>query len=188
MLLFIAHLSNVLILNIVYFKTMKNYFIILSLFLFASANAYTVHYTGGIPTSTTYNPTYPTGYNTYHPYSSYRYFTPIRTRNYYNRETIRKINKINRIRNNIRRNVYNFLTWDNSSKGNLTGYSIPISSDVYKNLDFNSNDNIQKPISKNDMIEIFKMPSNNGMYYRNGELITDDSEIQGSAGVRIIYD
>lgn len=126
----------------------------------------------------------------YNPYNSNNlYYRPYRNsaRYYDNKKRIQRIDrirKLNRIKNN-------FLTWNfnRNNNGNLTGYSTPITKDVYKNLgnDFWDKEFIKTP-SVNCNTDIFSTPASGSSYYGQGRIRRGIDGISNKTGVTIIYD
>jgi len=175
---------------------MKNIFIISGLFLVLTSSAYAVqkvylqqpsYYNsyGVMPRRIIQRPVY-NPYGAY--YSPYQY----RRANYNNARRIQRLNRIRQM-DRMRRNYYrNHLTWFNNKNnpGSLTGYSVPITDDIYGQMGIspynkNSKQNVNSPNCNQDL---FSNPKGNEMYYRNGEYIKDIGGATGKTGVTIIYD
>ncbi len=121
---------------------------------------------------------------------------------YYSPYNYRRINasnaqRLNRLRImrrlNRQRNYWNnFLTWNikNNKNGALTGYSVPVTKDVYEKMGISPYDpkTKQKTNSPTCNMDLFSSPSGNEMYYRNGERRVDLGGVSGKTGVTIIYD
>ena len=126
-----------------------------------------------------------------YPYSINRQYNPYcnhcRNRKYnYNQakrlQRVQKIKLLNRIRNN-------FVSLNKFNNGSLTGYSLPISPNVYSQMGINPWDKIQynqKP--SNLTTELFSSPITTETYYRNGQIVRDNGGISNKTGVTIIYD
>lgn len=173
---------------------MKNYLIILSLFLSTSAFGYKI---------TTFEPFSPYGYcpcystpysiksvyrPIYNPYSNN--YSPI-NQNYriiktnYSPNSFRPI-KIKKLEKR-RLKTISFL----NQKGRLTGFSPSINKDdMYKQMGISPYDpkNKQKYNSINCSQELFSTPSGNEMHYNNGQYYKDLRGVSGKTGVTIIYD
>ena len=81
--------------------------------------------------------------------------------------------------------------WDilRSKKGSLTGYSTPISQDIFKQLNINPDDKMQNLKSPNVMTDLFSAPQLNYDYDSNGRLKeTRAGGLGAKTGVTIIYD
>ena len=116
-------------------------------------------------------------------YSSYRY----KKTNYNN---IKRIQRINRLRN-LNRLKNNFLSWNlnRNNQGSLTGYSMPINSDIFTQMKIDPWENKYNHKSPNCTTELFSTPTTTNTFYRNsGEKILNDGGISSKAGVTIIYD
>lgn len=169
---------------------MRNLLIILSLFLSLTAVAYEKVYL-----QKTYNPyaynTYrtPVRYNYYRPYRSYQYYNPYT----YTRVNSNNINRIRRLRTirRLNRQFNPYLTWNTKNKnGNLTGYSVPVTKDIYDQMGISPYDpkSKQKTNSPTCKTDLFSSPSGDEMYYTNGERRVNLGGTQGKTGVTIIYD
>ena len=173
---------------------MKNILIIMSLLLFLDsfAVAYEKIYLqqpssyGITPRRTIYRPTY-------NPYGT-RYYSPYQYQRL-NSNNIQRLQRLHRLRqmDRLRRSrLSNYLSWfnRNNNGGTLTGYSVPINQDVYKQMGISPyNSNIkQSPKSINCNQELFSNPMGDEMYYTNGEYHKDISGATGKTGVTIIYD
>jgi len=83
------------------------------------------------------------------------------------------------------------LAWDliRNKKGTMTGYSTPISQDVFKDLDINPNDKKQRLKSPNVMTDLFSAPQTNYDYStKNTVRETKGGGVGAKTGVTIIYD
>lgn len=167
---------------------MKNLLIILSLFLTLSAGAYEKIYLQ--------KNVNPYAYNNYAPIRNY-YNYPIRSYQYYNpynyqRANANNINRIRRLRTirRLNRQFNPYLTWNNNKNGNMTGYSVPISKDVYDQMGISPYDpkNKQKTNAPTCNTDLFSSPSGDEMYYKNGEKRVNLGGTSGKTGVTIIYD
>ena len=118
---------------------------------------------------------------TYNPYSY--------NKNYNNAKRIQRINKLRKI-NKLKNNLNN-LSWNLNryNRGTLTGYSTPITSDVYKNmgLDFWDKEYIKTP-SINYTTDIFTSPFGNNSIYNRGRIRNLNDGLSNRGGVKIIYD
>ncbi len=114
-----------------------------------------------------------------------------RTVNFVNAPTTKprryqRVRRLERLQKN-----YNQLSWlGKNQNGSLTGYSVPVTKDIYKQMgitpfDPNSKVRINSPTCNQDL---FSVPSGDEMYYKNGERYTDLKGASGKAGVTIIYD
>jgi len=170
---------------------MRNLLIILSLLLFATANAYEKVYL-----QKTYNPY---AYNSYNRMPRYNYYRPYnRTYQYYNPYNYQRVNsnnanKIRRLRTirRLNRQFNPYLTWNKNNKnGNLTGYSVPVSKDIYDQMGISPYDpkTKQKTTSPTCKTDLFSSPSGDEMYYSNGERRVNLGGTSGKTGVTIIYD
>lgn len=97
--------------------------------------------------------------------------------------------RLQRLRNN-------YLTWDGfqrfnpHSKGFLTGYSVPVNSDIYKQMGitpYNPKQNQNTKSSANSQ-ELYSMPQGNESYHTNGTRLRDLGGVSGKTGVTVIYD
>lgn len=165
---------------------MKNLFIILGLLLTLSAGAYQKVYL-----QKNYNPySYNTrNYYTYPLNRSYQYYNPYT----YQRVNSNNANKIRRLRTikRLNRQFNPYLTWNNKPKnGNLTGYSVPVSKDVYDQMGISPYDpkTKQKTNAPTCNTDLFSSPNGNEMYYTNGEKRVNLGGTTGKTGVTIIYD
>ncbi len=141
---------------------------------------------GIAPRRTIYRPTYNPYSRTY--YSPYQYQR-------INSNNIKRLQRLHRLRqmDRLRRNYYGkYLSWFNrgNNTGALTGYSVPVNQDVYRQMGISPyNSNIkQSPKSINCNQELFSNPMGDEMYYRNGEYHKDIGGATGKTGVTIIYD
>ena len=78
--------------------------------------------------------------------------------------------------------------FNKNNQGSLTGYSTPISSDVYKQfgIDPNNKQNLKSP---NVMTDLFSMPKINSGYNSSNTIRSNsDGGVAGKTGVTIIYD
>jgi len=115
-----------------------------------------------------------------------------------NTTTIRNVKRINGKLRRIKRmkklkklkKLENNLSWINNKNknGTLTGYSTPITNDIYTKLGIPSHDSKQRPHSINCNQELFTSPSANEIYYGHGGYKKDISGASGKTGVTIIYD
>ena len=81
--------------------------------------------------------------------------------------------------------------WDfiRNKKGNLTGYSTPISQDIFKDLNIDPSNKKQRLKSPNVVTDLFSSPRTNNTYDRSGSLKrTYTDGVGAKAGVTIIYD
>ena len=140
---------------------------------------------GIAPRRTIYRPTY-------NPYGAY--YNPYQYRRL-NSNNIQRLQRLHRLRqmDRLRRSrLNNYLSWFNrgNNGGTLTGYSVPVNQDVYRQMGISPyNSNIkQNPKSINCNQDLFSNPMGNEMYYRNGEYYKDIGGATGKTGVTIIYD
>ncbi len=113
-----------------------------------------------------------------------------RTVNFVNAPTTKprryqRVRRLERLQKN-----YNQLSWLGRNNGGLTGYSVPVTKDIYKQMgitpfDPNSKVRTNSPACNQDL---FSAPSGDEMIYNNGERYTDLKGASGKAGVTIIYD
>ena len=85
----------------------------------------------------------------------------------------------------------NAFAWDiiRNRKGALTGYSTPISQDVFKQLNIDPYDKKQRLKSPNVMTDLFSAPKTNYGYKSNNTFKQTSSDGVGAkCGVTIIYD
>lgn len=173
---------------------MKNIFIITGLFLILGSGAHAVQKvylqqpstTSIMPRQSIYRPVY-------NPYGS-AYYSPYQYQRA-NINNIRRIQRLQRLRQMelLRRNrLGNYLSWFNNKNtpGTLTGYSVPVTDDVYTQMGispYNSKtkQRVNSPTCNQDL---FSVPMGDEMYYRNGEFHKDIGGATGKTGVTIIYD
>lgn len=175
---------------------MKNYLIVITLLFCFQANvfAHDIRYVenASYPTCNCIEYYYPncvinrTLYNPYQmPYQIQRnvnYTSDSNTK----AKRLKKIRRLQRLRDS-----YNHLTWKNKNDaGTLTGYTLPVTKDVFKQMGITPNNFNNNSQNNSHMYfqELFSTPSTGGKYYKNGKIYTDDGGISGSAGVKIIYD
>jgi len=150
------------------------------------------------------NRTRPLGFSNYHPYSYYNnnrgrrvYYDPYRYPNYATTSDIKRVKRIRTLRR-LQRLKNNYLSWspfqrfnaNNPNGGTLTGYSVPVTNDVYKQMGITPYDpkNNQTYKTTNQGQELYSMPSGDETYYRNGKSLRDLGGVSGRTGVTIIYD
>lgn len=139
-------------------------------------------------------------YSPYHPYSSYNnsflrrnYYGPYRYAGYSTTDA-KRLKRLKTIRR-LQRLRSNYLTWDirnvkNSilnGNGTMTGYSVPVSQDIYNQMGINppnSNPNTKTSAP----MELYSMPSQDGSRYSRGKRDNDTGGVAGRTGVTIIYD
>ena len=161
---------------------MKNLLIILGLILF-SQNVFAVEKIY-LQEQTPYNAIRPYSYNSrINPYySPYRY----RKTNYNDAKRLQRIQRIrhlNRIRNNF------ISLFNTNNQGSLTGYSTPINSNVFTQMNLDPWETKYSHKSPNCTTELFSSPTTTNTYYRSsGVKIQDDGRISNKTGVTIIYD
>ena len=143
--------------------------------------------------------------NPYPIYNSYNYCYPncYINRPFYNpywvqknvnyvRDSSSKAKRLQRTRRIEKlRNYTNQLSWlNNSNQGSLTGYSVPVTKDIYKQMGitpYNPSNKVRinSPTCNQ---ELFSAPSGNEMYYNNGRRYGDLRGTSTKTGVTIIYD
>lgn len=139
-----------------------------------------------LPNGLIYRPTYNAYGQYYNPYQYRRY-------NSNNLQRLQRLQKM-RLMNRIRRNIYNnFLTWNNNKNknGTLSGYSVPISEDIYKELGISPNNQKGQKIKQNSPscnTDLFSAPTGDEMYYNDGRFYKNLGGASGKTGVTIIYD
>lgn len=139
--------------------------------------------------NTTYS-VYPNRYinNSYNPYYSPYNYRKINASNAQKLNRLRTIRRMNRQRNYLN----NFLTWNigKNNNGSMTGYSVPVTQDIYSQMGISPYDpkSKQKTNSPTCNTDLFSTPSGDEMYYKNGEKSVDLGGISGKTGVSIIYD
>ena len=120
---------------------------------------------------------------TYNPYSS-----PYSYRKY-NRNNPKRLQRLNKIRNlnRLKNNLYN---WSSNpySNGVMTGYSLPINNDIYKQMGISPMFTKQNTTSPTCNTNLFSSPIGNESYYNDGRFIRDLGGISSKTGVTIIYD
>ena len=142
------------------------------LLLFSSAFARTV---------TTYQPYYYPAVPRaiYNPYSN----------GYYPYNAARR--HVNNLRNIPQNKYYNPIGWfKRAAKGVLTGYTVPINQDIYKQMGISPYDPYakQKQNSINCNQNLYSLPSGREYFYNDGRYIKDLNGIESKTGVTIIYD
>ena len=165
---------------------MKNYLIVLFIFLTSFAHAYQVTYRetvpqyGYCPCKRAYNGglyrqnSYMPQYNPYYMNYTVPNYRPV-FRNFQRKKTT-KFKKIG---------------FFDRNKGNLTGYSVPVNKDdMYKQMGISPYDpnKKQRYNSINCNQDLFSSPMGDEMYYKNGEYYKDLKGTSGKSGVTIIYD
>lgn len=95
----------------------------------------------------------------------------------------RQINKARKL-NNLRRTLNNF------KYGTMTGYSVPINTNVYNQMRITpyNYDSLIKPNSNNLKSNIFSNQQGNEIYFDDGRYYKNSSSVNGKAGVTILYD
>lgn len=79
--------------------------------------------------------------------------------------------------------------FNKNSQGTLTGYSTPITNDIYKQFGIDPKNNKQNLKSPNVMTDLFSAPKTNYDYDSNNTLRTiRGGGVGGQTGVTIIYD
>lgn len=179
---------------------MKRKFILTGLFLLslsvcAYEKVYLEQYPSNYQTRGYFNRTMRPMYQQYNNPYRFQY-----NQNPYNVQYYRTNTLKDRILNRLFNKYYNRLSFLNFNKnGTMTGYSTPISSDVYKELgiednnqDDNNNQNknykqrLKSPTCNTDL---FSNPTQNGFYSKaNGKRINDGGGTASKTGVTIIYD
>ena len=170
----------------------KNYFNILTIFvLFQSLTyAYDRYYIQQSP--------YP-NYNSYgycHPYCILNRtpYNPywVQKRVNYSSNTNTKAKRLKRVRRLQKLREYsNRLSWFKpSGQGSLTGYSVPVTKDIYNQMGISPYNpkNKTRVNSPTCNQELFSTPQGNEMYYKDGQRYTDLKGSSGKTGVTIIYD
>ena len=167
--------------------TIMTLLLLLDSFAFAYKKVYSQQPSsyGIAPRRTIYRPTY-------NPYGAY--YNPYQYQRL-NSNNIQRLQRLHRLRqmDRLRRSrLNNYLSWFNrgNNGGTLTGYSVPVNQDVYRQMGISPyNSNIkQNPKSINCNQDLFSNPMGNEMYYRNGEYYKDIGGATGKTGVTIIYD
>jgi len=126
----------------------------------------------------------------YNPYSN-SYKNPYYYRKY-NANNAKRIQRMNKIRQ-LNRIKNNFLSWNfnrnnNQNNGVLTGYSVPVQSNVYNQINSDIFDFDKKFSSPNSNTNLFATPSGSEYYFNDGRYFRNFNETQGKTGVTIIYD
>ena len=169
---------------------MKNYLIILSLFLISFAYGYKTTYVETYP-NYGYCPCYKVPYANqiiYHP--PYLNYYPLKT---YSTTTVNRYKKLPHSQTRMKRSDkrrLNTLSFLNNKNGSLTGYSLPINKDdMYKQMGISPYDprKKQKYNSINCNQELFSNPTGDETYYNNG-YYRDLRGNSAKTGVTIIYD
>ena len=76
-----------------------------------------------------------------------------------------------------------------NSQGSLTGYSTPVSQDVFQQLGIDPNDKKQRLKSPNVMTDLFSAPNTNFNYNSSNTIKeTGGGGVGAKTGVTIIYD
>lgn len=114
----------------------------------------------------------------YNPYSS-----PYNYRKY-NQNNAKRIHRLNKIRT-LNRLKNNFSNW---STGNMTGYSVPINDDIYRQMGISPMYSKQNSSSPTTTTDLFSSPIGHESYYNNGRFIRNLGGISTKTGVSIIYD
>ncbi len=171
---------------------MKNYFIVFVLiFIFSSSvSGYDRVYIQQTPYPiyNSYGYCYPECYINRPPYNPYWIQKNVNYSNnsYTNAKKLQRIKKLQRLRN-----YANQLSWlSGNNNGSLTGYSVPVTKDIYKQMGITPFDSSNK-IKNNSPTcnqELFSIPMGNETYYKNGNRYTDLKGASGKTGVTIIYD
>lgn len=119
-------------------------------------------------------------------HNPYAYKNPYYYRKY-NQNNIKRIQRLNKLRN-LNRLKNNISNWDynNLNNGTLTGYSLPINQNVYGQMGTNSlfNNNYSTPTYNS----LFYDPIGNKSYYQHDKFFTQNRDLDGTCGVKIIYD
>lgn len=175
---------------------MKKQFIILTLILFFTQNAFAYEKIYLQRQSGAYYPTYQRNYVA--PcacQNAYRYLSPYGYNQNYlinqrrlDRGLFRLI-QLRRLQNAYFNNISIFKP--KNQNGALSGYSVPIDNDSYEKIINSDSDDLmpkQKP-SSNCTTELYSMPQGKDTYYKsNGKYYKTMGGIGGRTGVTIIYD
>lgn len=80
-------------------------------------------------------------------------------------------------------------TFNKNNQGGLTGYSVPVNNDIYKQFGIDPNNQKQNLKSPNVMFDLFSAPKTNYGYSSSNTLKeTGSGGVGGKTGVTIIYD
>ena len=109
-------------------------------------------------------------------YNPYTYKNPYYYKKY-NQNNAKRIERLNKLRK-----LNRLTNWSNNTfnNGSLTGYSLPINQNSYNRI-FST----QNSPSYNSL---FYDPTGNKSFYKYGKFFTQNKDINGSTGVKIIYD
>lgn len=157
---------------------MKKIFIIFTLLLFSTQTfaIEKVYITRPSTNKTLMRPTY----------NPYAYKSPYYYKKY-NQNNAKKIQRLNKLRN-LNRLKNNISNWGNTSynNGTLTGYSLPITQSIFNQTGTNSffNNQYTNPTYNN----LFYDPIGNKSYYKHERFYTQNRDLDGTCGVKIIYD